>query len=206
MKQDTPVTVAWITLLSAVVVAGITILPRLLSNNTRSPTNSIPSSSSLPPLIQNQPSITVQGNAGDIYLGQRNDHRKTAISIETTIPSTTDKSRLTTNPHDSGHIQTTRRSTMEAGVESRDLISKPQLFLDGLTETENAHLRHALRASSGLATARISITKSARDDSRNVDISVTYDDNTSFRDSFNTPLDNASYQIISSIVSGRGRR
>jgi hypothetical protein len=78
-------------------------------------------------------------------------------------------------------------------------------IITGATNDEKDAIKSALHHLS-IASATIDITKSARDSSRNVNIRVTYQDNTVFSDFFNTPLDNASNLIISTIDNGRTKK
>lgn len=80
-------------------------------------------------------------------------------------------------------------------------IEQNNFVITGGTNDEIKAIKSALNSLNVVA-ATIDITRSAIDSSRNVNIRVTYQDNTVFSDSFNTPLDNASNTIISLIDNG----
>lgn len=94
-------------------------------------------------------------------------------------------------------------SSAEPNLRTQARGTKPWLLLEGTSEGEDKYLRKALGTISHLATARITIVKSARDDTRNVHIIITYDNNTAFAESFNTPLKDASGIIMSTIIDGK---
>ena len=75
----------------------------------------------------------------------------------------------------------------------------------GGTEEERSAIKSGL-AELKVKTATINISKSERDDSRNVYLKITYHDNPGFTDSFNTPLDNIASLILSEISEKRRQR
>ncbi len=81
-------------------------------------------------------------------------------------------------------------------------VLKNNIVITGGTDDEIKAIKSALNGLNVVA-ATINITKSALDSNRNVNIRVTYRDNTVFSDSFYTPLDNVSNRIISLIDNGR---
>jgi hypothetical protein len=101
----------------------------------------------------------------------------------------------------------TKLSVLNKALDSGNIkkVEKPLFDFAGGTDEERSMIANRL-VELEVRVATINISKSVRDNSRNVYIQVTYQDNTSFTDSFNTPLDNTANLIISEIDNRRRKQ
>ncbi len=145
--------------------------------------------------IKSSPGSTIYQSGRDIVIQQSTPPTKDSIEEK--------DNKLARVPSKVMPDNETARQTVSP--ERKQQRVKPLFDITGATAEERSTIESRL-VDLKIKAATINISKSERDNSRNIYIQVTYQDNTRFTDAFNTPLDNAASLIISEIDDKRRHR